>query len=332
MAIFPSIFIAYFVSWLKMHFKALKVFCDVVSRRSFSKAADDNGISQSGASQMVNQLEEHLETRLIDRSKRPFVLTPEGEIYYEGCRKIVQKYYSLEEQVKSLHQDVESNVRVASIYSIGLSHLDQYVQTFTSSNPQSKLQLCYEHPAKVVEMVESDQVHVGLVSYPKSSRIIDAEAWREETMVVVCAASHEWATRKSINFRALDGCNFIGFNQELKIRREIDRAFQQQGIEVNVNFEFDNIETLKRALEIGSGVSLLPRPTIQHEIQTGSLVEIPLSDIELVRPIGIIYRRNRPLSNSVRQFIDLLKTNQFHPIENGRPEQKPPESAQASTP
>lgn len=312
-----------------MHLKTLKVFCDVVSRRSFSKAADDNGISQSGASQMISQLEEHLETRLIDRSKRPFVLTPEGRVYYEGCRKIVQKYFSLEEEVKSLHQNVESNVRVASIYSIGLSHLDRYVQAFTTANPQSKLQLTYEHPAKVVELVESDQVHVGLVSYPKSSRIIEAEEWREETMVVACAASHPWASRESINFRALDGCDFISFNQDLKIRREIDRALQQSGIEVNVNFEFDNIETLKRALEIGSGVSLLPRPTIQREVQSGTLVEIPLSDIELSRPIGIIYRRNRPLSNSVRQFIDLLKTNQFHPIETG-PQQKPPENAQAS--
>ena len=106
-----------------MHLKSLKVFCDVVSRRSFSRAAEENGISQSGASQMVNHLEEHLGVKLIDRTKRPFVLTPEGEAYYDGCRKIVRRYFALEEEVKTLHEEVAGRVSVASIYSIGLSHM-----------------------------------------------------------------------------------------------------------------------------------------------------------------------------------------------------------------
>ena len=89
-----------------MHMKSLKVFCDVVGRRSFSRAAEENGISQSGASQVVNQLERRLGTKLIDRSKRPFSLTPEGEIYYDGCRKIVERYFVLEEQVRTLHDEV----------------------------------------------------------------------------------------------------------------------------------------------------------------------------------------------------------------------------------
>src|SRR3981081_4153155 len=67
-----------------MHLKALKIFCDVVYRRSFSRAADDNGISQSGASQVVHQLERRLGVKLVDRSNRPFTLTPEGEVYYDG--------------------------------------------------------------------------------------------------------------------------------------------------------------------------------------------------------------------------------------------------------
>src|SRR6185312_15375775 len=93
-----------------MHLKGLKVFCDVVGWRSFSRAADENGISQSGASQVVNQLERRLGVKLIDRSKRPFVLTPEGETYYEGCRKLVQRYDALEDQVRTLHEEVSGRV------------------------------------------------------------------------------------------------------------------------------------------------------------------------------------------------------------------------------
>jgi len=104
-----------------MHVKSLKVFCDVVARRSFSRAATDNGISQSGASQIVHHLEKRLGVKLIDRSKRPFVLTAEGEVYYEGCRKLVQKYYALQEEVRSLHQEGEGRVSGAASYAVGIS-------------------------------------------------------------------------------------------------------------------------------------------------------------------------------------------------------------------
>ena len=123
-----------------MHLKSLKVFCDVVGRRSFSRAASENGISQSGASQIVNALEEHLGVKLIDRTKRPFVLTPEGEVYYEGCRKLVQRYFALEEEVKTLHEEVAGKVSVASIYSIGLSHMNRFVQRPTSRQPRGMSQ------------------------------------------------------------------------------------------------------------------------------------------------------------------------------------------------
>ena len=83
-----------------MHLKALRVFCDVVGRRSFSRAAKEHGITQSGVSQMVAQLEQDLGVKLLDRSKRPFVLTPEGEFYYEGCRDLVQQLSALEEEVR----------------------------------------------------------------------------------------------------------------------------------------------------------------------------------------------------------------------------------------
>src|SRR3954447_2133441 len=173
----------------EMQLKSLKIFCDVVHRRSFSRAADENGISQSGASQVVNQLEHRLGVKLLDRSKRPFSLTPEGEIYYEGCRKLVERYFALEEEVRTLHEEVAGKVSVASIYSIGLSHMNRFVQRFLRDYPKANVHVQYQHPRRVYELVETDQVDLGLVSYPRSSRTIKATTWREEPMVVVCAPS-----------------------------------------------------------------------------------------------------------------------------------------------
>jgi DNA-binding transcriptional LysR family regulator len=289
-----------------MHLKSLKVFCDVVGRRSFSRAASENGISQSGASQIVNALEEHLGVKLIDRTKRPFVLTPEGEVYYEGSRKLVQRYFALEEEVRTLHEEVAGRVSIASIYSIGLSHMNRFVQRFLRDYPKANVRIQYQHPRRVYELVESDQVDLGLVSYPRSSRTIKATTWREEPMILACAPGNRLAQRDSIRLEDLHGMDVIGFDADLEIRNEIDRALAAHGVEVRVGMEFDNTETIKRAVEIDAGVSLLPEPTVDREVAAGALVALPLAGADLKRPIGIVQRRGKELGKTARRFMQLL--------------------------
>ena len=289
-----------------MHLKSLKVFCDVVSRRSFSRAAEENGISQSGTSQMINHLEEHLGVKLIDRTKRPFVLTPEGEAYYDGCRKLVRRYFALEEEVKTLHEEVAGRVSVASIYSIGLSHMNSFVQSFLQRHPKANVRLQYQHPHRVYELVESDQVDLGLVSYPRSSRTLKATTWREEPMVIVCSPRHKLAHRKEVALQELHGCDMVGFDADLEIRQEIDRALTSSGAEVRVVMEFDNTETIKRAVEIDAGVSILPRPTVDREVEAGALIALPLAGTTLSRPIGILQRRGKELGKTATRFMQLL--------------------------
>jgi DNA-binding transcriptional LysR family regulator len=295
-----------------MQLKSLKVFCDVVGWRSFSRAADENGISQSGASQVVNQLERRLGVKLIDRSKRPFVLTPEGETYYEGCRKLVQRYDSLEDQVRTLHEEVSGRVRVVSIYSVGLHHMSRYLQQFLTQYPKANVRLEYQHPHRVYEAIEKDHADLGLVSYPRASRTIEALGWREEPMVLVCAPGHRLAGYANVAFEDLAGEKVIGFDSDLTIRREIDRVLQLHDAEVNVTMEFDNIETIKRAVEIDAGVALLPEPTVLREVEAKSLVSVPLATDELVRPLGIIHRRGKELGSTARRFIELLQTESKH--------------------
>jgi DNA-binding transcriptional LysR family regulator len=304
-----------------MHLKSLKVFCDVVGRRSFSRAAEENGISQSGASQVVNQLERHLGTKLIDRSKRPFTLTPEGEIYYGGCRKLVERYFSLEDRVRTLHDEVAGRVRVASIYSVGLHHMDRYLHEFLSLYPKANVRLEYLHPHKVYEAVENDHADLGLVSYPKPSRTIKAIGWRQEPMVLVCAPTHRFAKRQHVSLEEVAGESIVGFDSDLTIRREIDRVLYEHRSDVRVVMEFDNIETIKRAVEIDAGVSLLPKPTVVREVETGALAAVPIAGQELVRPLGIIHRRGKDLGVTVRRFIEMLRREEHvlgTPIQQSR--------------
>jgi DNA-binding transcriptional LysR family regulator len=294
---------------MAVHLKSLKVFCDVVRQRSFSRAADENAISQSAASQVVLQLEEGLGVRLIDRSKRPFVLTPEGEVYYEGCRGVVERYFALEDKVRTLHQEVAGCVRVASIYSVGLHHMSCYLQEFLSQHPRANVRLEYLHPHRVYQSIEDDTADLGLVSYPKSSRTLTAIEWREEPMVLVCSPAHRLAGRASVALADLDGEKMVGFDSNLTIRREIDRVLNLHRVDVQVVMEFDNIETIKRAIEIDAGVGLLPEPTVLREVEAGTLATVSLETDELVRPLGIVHRRGKELNDTAWRFIELLKRN-----------------------
>jgi DNA-binding transcriptional LysR family regulator len=293
-----------------MHVESLKVFCDVVGRRSFSQGAAENGISQSAASQIVHQLEEGLGVRLIDRSKRPFVLTTEGSLYYEGCRRLVKGYLALVEDVRVLNDDVAGRVQVAAIYSVGLNYSRELADQFARRYPQASVEFEYHHPSRVCELVAEGQVDLGLVSFPQGSRSIKAVAWREEPMVFVCAPEHPLAGRACLRPDDLRGLEIVSFDRDLRIRRYLDRELAELEIGVRIKMAFDNIDTIKGAIAVNALASFLPEPTIQAEVSAGTLVTVPLEGIRLVRTLGIIHRRGVELGKTVERFLQLLVDTQ----------------------
>ena len=296
---------------MNMNLKSLKIFCDIVNRRSFSRAAEDNGISQSGASQVVGQLESHLGVQLIERSKRPLVPTAEGKVFHDGCRKLLASYEALEDEVRTLHDEVAGRVRVAAIYSVGLHHMSRYVQEFRSLHRRANVRLEYLHPERVLETVENAECDLGIVSYPRSNRLVEAVAWREEPLVLVVAPSHPLAACDETPLAALDGLPMVAFDADLVIRNEIDRVLDDHDVEPEIVMEFDNIETIKRAIEIDAGISILPEPTVLREVAAGTLATVRIADAEaaaaLVRPLGIIRGRSRSLPPTAQRFLELLR-------------------------
>jgi len=296
-----------------MHLRFVEIFCEVAQRRSFSKGAAAHDVSQSSASQAVSLLEKRLGTQLIDRSKRPLELTPAGQVYFEGCRELLERFRSVEDQVQATADRVAGPVRVAAIYSVGLMQMEQYVQRFEELYPDARLRLEYLHPDRVYQQLVDDEADLGLVSYPRHGGDFESIDWQEQPMVLVVPPKHRLAGRRSVEITELNGEDYVGFTQELTIRREVDRQLKRSKVTVQVVHEFDNIETIKRAIEIGSGVALLPRPTVWQEISSGTLSAVNLSDVALVRPLGIVHKRNKQLTTAVQKFIELLHQDETHP-------------------
>lgn len=290
-----------------MNLEMLKLYCDIVRLHSFSRGAVANQISQSAASQAVQQLETELQVLLIDRSKRPFMVTPEGRTFYEGCQGLLQAFEKVRGQIASARTQITGNVRVAAIYSVGIHIMSDHMQRFMSLHPQAKVRLEYLHPNKVVEAVLTDEADLGILSYPPSNRSLTILPWRDETMVFVSHPAHRLARRKIIAPADLSGEKFVAFDADLTIRKAIDRCLRQHDVKVNMVMEFDNIETIKQAIAIGAGVSILPRPTILKEVGNRTLAAVPLSMAELVRPLGIIHRRGKLFTPTIARFLELLR-------------------------
>jgi len=284
----------------------LKLFRDIAQARSMSRGAQLNGISQSAASQHIQELERDFEVVLLDRSTRPLSITAAGKRYLEFCRDVLRRRDSFDSELQNLKQAVSGEVRVASIYSVGLSEMSRVEHEFSSRYPASKLAVEYLRPERIYEAILSDSADVGLVSYPESTKEIACTPWLREKMVVAMQPDHPLARRRSVRARDLDAMEFVGFDDGLPIRREIDRYLREHGAEVKMVMHFEVIQMIKEAVELGSGVSILPARILRAEIEKGRLAVVPLEPV-LFRPVGIIYRKRKKFSRAAEAFLALLK-------------------------
>jgi len=287
-------------------FWELRLFREIAATRSMSKGAAHCGVSQSAASQHVQEVERRLGVTLLDRSQRPLELTAAGKIYNDFCRDLLRREEELKLELESLKEHVEGTVRVASIYSIGLSEMSRLQEEFALRYPGAALQVEYMRPEKVYEAVLNDTADLGLVSYPAATREIAAIPWRDETMQVAVPPTHPFAARSEIFPSDLNGQTFIGFDEDLSIRRELDRFFRTEGIEINLGMHFDNIQMIKEAVALGNCISILPSRTMQAEIEQGRLVAVKLHAPALVRPVGIVHRKRKKFNRAARAFLELL--------------------------
>jgi len=287
-------------------FFELKLFKEIAATRSMSKGAAHCGVSQSAATQHVQEVEKRLGVALFDRSQRPLGLTGAGKLYSEFCRDVLHRQEQFDLTLERLKIEVDGTVRVVSIYSVGLSEMGHLQEEFAARYPEARLQVEYMRPDRIYEAVREGTADLGVVSYPEASREITALPWRNEEMQLAVPPSHPLAARDEVHAVDLDGQDFVGFDEDLSIRKELERFFRNQGIAVNLVMHFDNIQMIKEAVALGRGVSILPARTMQAEIAQGRLVAVPLRAPDLVRPVGIVHQKRKKLNRAAQGFLAMV--------------------------
>jgi DNA-binding transcriptional LysR family regulator len=290
-----------------MQIESLKVFCDLVETKSFTKAAQINAVTQSAVSQTIGAMERRFKSLLVERSKKNFRLTQEGEVVYEYSKQILQTHDALQSKLQEIEDIISGNIRIATVYSLGLHVLPPCVKRFLKSYSSVNVHVEYRRADQVYESVLGNVVDLGLVAYPVRDPRLEIVPLRKDRLALICHPQHPLAKRKTVRIEVLNGQKFINFERDLPTRKALDKLFKDHRVTVDQVMELDNIETLKRAVEIDSGIAIVPQETVGQEVATQTLAVVQLEGDEFLRPLAVVYKKNKVLSPAIKQFIALLK-------------------------
>jgi DNA-binding transcriptional LysR family regulator len=290
-----------------MQIESLKVFCDLAETKSFTKAAQLNEVTQSAVSQQISALERLFKALLIERSKKKFRLTREGQVLYDYSKQVLATYTTLHSRLKDVKDLISGTIRIATIYSIGLHDLPPYLKKFLKSYPTVNVHVEYRRANQVYEDVRGNVVDLGLVAYPSRDLKLEVCPLRKDRLVLICSPQNPLAKNKSVRLKAISGQKFISFEPDIPTRKALDRILREHSVQAQHVMEFDNIETVKRAVEIDAGIAIVPGGTVVQEVAKGTLAQVTLEDGEFYRPLAALHKKNKVLSPAMKQFLAVLK-------------------------
>lgn len=292
-----------------MHIESLKIFCDLVDLQSFSLAAERNFVTQSAVSQQIKALEDRFNRQLLERvrGRREVRLTGAGEVFYREARTVLDAYDQLQESLRGVVGKIGGTVKVSCVYSVGLHEMPSKVGEYMSKFPAARIDLEYSRTTKVVRDVLNGNAELGVIAFPEPKRGLKIVQMPPNKLVVICPPDHKFAKRASLKAKDLAGQDFVHFERDTPTRKAIDKILRTKGVDVTKVAEFDNIETIKRAVEVGFGIAIMPLPSVLDEQRLGTLAVVELSEKEWVRPVGVLYRTDRTLSLAAKKFVQILE-------------------------
>lgn len=289
-----------------MEFDQLRLFVDLVREQSFTKVAGRNFITQPAVSLSIQKLEEELGTKLLERTTRKVLVTEEGWILYNYAREILDKAQEVKTVLQERQDRVLGSIRLATVHSVGLYELPASLKEFIRRYPEVNIHVEYKLSDQVYHAVVDGDVDLGLVAYPETRSGVVSVPFFEDELVAICNPDHPLTAKDEVCLADLDGTAFVAFEAEIPTRKAIDAVLQEHSVRVEVRMQCDNIEILKKMVEVGLGISLVPLLAVRQEARTGALHVMRIADHAVRRPLAIIHRRGKNLSRPQQAFVDLL--------------------------
>lgn len=293
-----------------MDTRQLRVFCEVVERKSFSQAAERLGVTQPAVSLQVRALEKRLGLQLVDRSGRRVEPTEAGARLYEGAQRLL----ALEEEITSELAD-EVTGALGGTFTIGASTgpggvvLSQLLCQFAEVHPGLNVALSVFDTQTVVERVADRTLELGVVGAAPRHRAVEYESFVRDTVILVCPPGHAFAGR-TVTLDELRGERLIVMQEGAGVRQMIEDELRRAGTklrDLGVRLELGLQESATSAVRGGYGVTFISRSSVENDLAAGTLVEARVAGLELEREILLVRATGRSETRAARAFVEFAR-------------------------
>lgn len=289
-----------------MELNQLKSFLAVARKGSFTGAAEGLFRTQPAISLRIRRLESELGQRLLERRQRGASLTPAGEIVRRRAEAIMGEIATLEAELADLSALKSGRVSLGANDTISLYFLPRVVKQFTRKYPKIELRLFTQISRRVLDLILSDQIDVGIVSLPLFHEGVEVRDLYQDRFIVVCPPGHPLTRKKRVRIHDLKSLPIIHLKPDTVTRNWIDSRLEPFGLKGQVRMEVSTIEVIKRLVEAGLGISILPEMAVRDELASGRLKVAKLRGIVLTRSVGLAFRRGRYFPMALQAFLDEL--------------------------
>lgn len=289
----------------------LKVFCTVAETKSFSKASEIIHLTQPAVSLQVQALEELYETKLFDRSSSFITLTPAGEILYKYAKDILSLYAEAEKEIGKITGRIKGVITVGASTTIGNYVLPSVIVDFKKTHPKITLNVLIGNTKRVVDLLESGSIDLGLVEGEVTKQKIRTEPIISDELILIVPSLHPWAKKKFVSILDITKEPFIMREEGSGTRQIIQKYLSSHGInteDMRIALVLGGTESIKEAVEGGMGISIVSKWAARKEIKYGTLKCITPKEDKIYRNFSLVMSRNAVFSHAVDEFISYLKS------------------------
>ena len=289
-----------------MDYDQLGSFLEVAKLQSFSRAAEKPFRTQPAISAQVRLLEQECGEKLFDRSGKKVLLTPAGEILLRYAEKLLALQKEAVQAIAELNQTPRGKLHIGANEATCLYVLPKTFARFKQLYPLVQITIYRNFSHKILQKVQEGAVDLGIVTLPLTAHNLEViPVFRDEVQVVVPKA-HPLAKNKSVTVEQFAQHPLI-LPKTGHTRVVIDRLLRAYRYSLQISMELASVETIKKFVGAGLGISLISRTYVQPEVTAGVLKLIPLEGQKLYRELGLVYRRDRYLSLPTKVFIEVVR-------------------------
>lgn len=289
-----------------MDIHELEVLKTVAEEKSFSRAAKLLKRTQPAISQAIGRLEAEVGEKLFDRSSKDGTLTPAGEVLLDYARQMLNLRRAAQTAIKDLRELRHGKISI-SANEHTVFYLLPLIAEFKNKHPLVKIEVKRGVASRIPKEIMARDVELGVISFKPKDSAVKSLAVSTDELVLIVSPKHRLARKKQVSIKDLGSEEFIAHNAPSPYREQVIKKFEQYNTNLKIPVEMPSLEAIKKLVEIGAGVALVPKLTAQSEIKNGQLASLSVKEMKLSRQLHIVYRRKGVLSQGAKSFLQLAK-------------------------